>query len=254
MSLNALYTNVMALDRVQHRALRLAHRFTDLTPTKGMNAVFVTAIEFADVCREYPIVYVRAGKDEATGEDMIAPMAVLGLAPDENLYLQEGGGWRTGYVPAYFRRYPFGMAQIAPQQMAICIDRAFPGFSETEGEALFDDKGEPTEMMKGVQRFVEEYETEVQRTRGFCTELLKAGLLQDMRFDATLPDGQKLGVDGFLAIDEKKLAELPDAKVVEWHRNGLLGLVHAQQISMGLMRRLVEWRLQRAAEPAPTKQ
>lgn len=252
MSMNALYSNVAVLDRVQHRSLRLAKRFTDLTPTANMNAVFVTAIEFADVCREYPIVFVRAGKDEQ-GEDMVAPMSVLGLVQQENLYLQPGGTWKAAYQPAYFRRYPFGMASIGPGQMAICIDQAFDGFSQTEGEALFNDKGEPTEFMQGVQRFVEEYETEVQRTRVFCGDLLKAGLLQDMRFDATLPDGQKLGVDGFLAIDEKKLAELPDAKVGEWHRNGYLGLIHAQQISLGLMRRLVEWRLQKPAE-ATTQQ
>ena len=258
MSMNALYSNVAVLDRVQHRALRLARRFTDLTPTADMNAVFVTAIEFADVSREYPIVYVRAGKDEK-GQDLIAPMAVLGLVPKENLYLQPGGTWKATYQPAYFRRYPFGMASIAPGQMAICFDQGFGGFSQTEGEALFNDKGEPTEFMLGVQRFVEEYETEVQRTRTFCADLQAAGLLQDMRFDATLPDGQTLGVDGFLAIDEKKLAELPDAKVGEWHRNGYLGLIHAQQISMGLMRRLVEWRVQQPAAtsgaspaPAPT--
>jgi hypothetical protein len=247
MSLNNLYTNVVALDRVQHRNLRLKQRFDDLTPTASMNAVFVTAVEFPDVCREYPIVYVRAGKDEASGEDMIAPMAVLGLSQNENLYLQTGGGWRTPYVPAYLRRYPFGMAQLNAEQMAVCIDRAYPGFSETEGEPLFDGQGQPTKLLQDVQRFVEDYETEIQRTRAFCVELNKAGLFQDMRFDATLPGGQTLAVDGFLAIDEKKLAELPDAKVVEWHRNGLLGLVHAQQISMGLMRRLVEWRLQRDA-------
>jgi hypothetical protein len=247
MSMNALYSNVAVLDRVQHRSLRLARRFTDLTPTANMNAVFVTAIEFADVCREYPIVYVRAGKDD-NDQDLIAPMAVLGLVPNENLYLQPGGGWKALYQPAYFRRYPFGMASIGPGQMAICFDQGFEGFSQTEGEPLFDDKGDPTEFMQGVQRFVEEYETEVQRTRAFCADLLKAGLLQDMRFDATLPDGQTLGVDGFLAIDEKKLAELPDTTLVEWHRNGYLGLVHAQQISLGLMRRLVELRLQKPAE------
>lgn len=246
MSMNALYSNVTVLDRVQHRALRLARRFTDLTPTANMNAVFVTAIEFADVCREYPIVYVRAGKDEQ-GQELVAPMAVLGLVPDENLYLQPGGGWKAGYQPAYFRRYPFGMASIGPGQMAICIDANFDGFSQSEGEALFDAQGEPTDFMKGVQRFVEDYEGEVQRTREFCTALQKAGLLQDMRFDATLPDGQTLGVDGFLAIDEKKLAELPDATIGEWHRNGYLGLIHAQQISLGLMRRLVEWRLHKPA-------
>ena len=63
MIVEALYKNVMALDRVAHRTLRIKHPFTDLSRTSGMNAVFVTAVEFADVCREYPIVFVRAGKD-----------------------------------------------------------------------------------------------------------------------------------------------------------------------------------------------
>jgi hypothetical protein len=139
------------------------------------------------------------------------------------------------------------MAGVGGDRMAVCIDRSWEGFSETEGDPLFDDKGEPTELLKNVQQFVESFETEVERTRMFCAELAATGLLQDMRFDATLPDGQKVAVDGFLAVDEKKLAELPDDKVLQWHRNGILGLIHAQQVSLGLMRRLVEWHAERTA-------
>jgi hypothetical protein len=247
MIVEAIYKNVVALDRIQHKSLRLKHPFTDFSRTAGMNAMFCTAVEFADACREYPIVFVRAGKDEKTGKDNIAPMVVLGIQQNENLYLQPGGNWRTPYLPAFLRRYPFGMAGIGNDQMAICVDRDWEGLSETEGDALFDAKGEPTELMKNVKTFVENFEQEVERPRLFGAALLEANLLQDMRFDANLPDGRKVTVDGFLAIDEQKLAALPDAKVVEWHRNGLLGLVHAQQISLGLMRRLVEWHIERTA-------
>jgi hypothetical protein len=247
MIVEALYKNVMALDRVQHRGLRIKHPFTDFSRTSAMNAVFVTAVEFADVCREYPIVFVRAGKDDKTGQDNVAPMAVLGVTQGENLYLQPGGAWRTQYMPAFLRRYPFGMAGLGNDRMAVCMDRSWEGFSETEGDPLFDEQGEPTAILKNVQQFVESFETEVERTRMFCAELLASGLLQDMRFDATLPDGQNVSVDGFLAVDEKKLAELPEAQVVQWHRNGILGLIHAQQVSLGLMRRLVEWHAERAA-------
>jgi len=248
MIVDSLYRTVVALDRVQHKTLRMKHAFVDYSPSAKMNAVFLAAVEFADACREYPIIFVRAGKDDS-GKDNIAPMAVLGVSQNDNLYLQPGGRWRTPYVPAFLRRYPFGMASIGNDKMAICIDRDWEGFSETEGDSLFDDKGEPTDLLKNVQTFVENYENEVHRTRLFGAVLRDEGLLQDMRFDATLPDGQKMGVDGFLAIDEKKLADLPDAKVVELHRKGILGLIHAQQVSMGLMRRLVEWHAERAAAP-----
>jgi hypothetical protein len=77
--------------------------------------------------------------------------------------------------------------------------------------------------------------------------LVEKDLLRDMRFDATLPDGSKLGVDGFLTIDEQKLSALSDADVLMLSRNGLLGLIHAHQISLGNMGRLVEWHVERQA-------
>ena len=83
----------------------------------------------------------------------------------------------------------------------------------------------------------------MQRTRAFCQRLVELELLQDMRFDAQIEDGQTLVVDGFLAVNEQKLAELPEATVVELHRSGILALLYAHIGSMAMMRRLVERRL-----------
>ena len=64
MIVEALYKKVEPLDRVQHRALRMRTAFSDLGNTAQMNAMFITAAEFADACREYPIVFVRAGREK----------------------------------------------------------------------------------------------------------------------------------------------------------------------------------------------
>ena len=77
--------------------------------------------------------------------------------------------------------------------------------------------------------------------------LLELDLLRSMRFDATLPDGQKITVDGILVIDDEKLVALPDAVVIELHRNRALDVIHAQQVSLGLMRALVERRIAQQA-------
>ncbi len=37
-------------------------------------------------------------------------------------------------------------------------------------------------------------------------------------------------------------AELPDADILQMHRSGVLGLIHAHCVSMGDMRKLVQWR------------
>jgi SapC len=75
-------------------------------------------------------------------------------------------------------------------------------------------------------------------------------LLQPMRFEATLPGGQQLTVDGFLAVDEKKFAELAADKLVPLHKNGILAMIHAHQFSLQLMRGLVERRVARAPKVA----
>jgi hypothetical protein len=241
-----LFAEPQALDRVQHRKLRLKANVTHHDRTAGMNALFITAVEFGDVCREYPIVFVDAGTT-ADGQRDVAPMAVLGLAQGENLMLGADGAWAARYTPALLRGYPLGVAPLQGQNYAVCVDAKGGGLSAEAGERLFDDGGAPTPFLEERRQFVEEIEREAQRTRLFGRRLLELELLRAMRFDATLPDGDKISVDGFLAIDEEKLTALPEATVFDLHRSGVLSLIHAHQISLGLMRALVERRLARRA-------
>jgi hypothetical protein len=242
---NNLFTNPVALDRQAHRNSRLHTPTIRFDRTAKMNAMFVAAAEFGDVCREYAIVFVDAGPGKESQRE-VAPMAVFGLTQGENLMLNADGSWAARYVPALLRSYPVGLARTNEEQYAVVIDNDANALSTSEGELLFDDKGEPSAMLNQRREFIEQLELEGQRTRAACQRLMALELLQPMRFDATLPDGKQLAVDGFLAINEDKLAQLPDATVVELHKSGLLALIHAHQISMPLMRNLVERRVARA--------
>ena len=243
-----LHRQPAALDRATHRELRVQLPVTDWRVASRLNSMFVAAVEFGDVCRDYPIVFVRAGAD-AQGKQQLAPVAVFGLAQEENLYL-DGTAWRARYVPAMLRLYPFALGRVDDKTFAICVDTTWSGLSQTEGQPLFNADGQPSELTQQVQKQLEQTEVEVQRTRLVGERLQALGLLREMRFDATLPDGHKLTVDGFLAVDEDKLKALPDATLLELQRNGILALVHAHLISLGNMRRLAEWRAERAA-PQP---
>jgi hypothetical protein len=175
-------------------------------------------------------------------------MAVLGLTRDENLYLQPDGGWAAQYLPAQLRVYPFALAQVDAQQAALCIDRAYPGLSETRGDPLFDAEGNPSALVQRMQQQLPELEAEVQRTRRGCERLMALGLLQEMRLDISQGEGgPTLRVDGFMAVAEEQLLKLDDATLAELARNGLMRLIHAHQISMVHLRRLAERRATRAA-------
>ena len=237
-----LFAEPQALDRVKHRQMRLKAGPVRYDRTAGMNALFITAVEFGDVCREYPIVFVEAGTGP-DGQREVAPMAVLGLEPGENLMLGANGTWAALYTPAILRGYPLGVVPMDADKHAVCIDLKAQALSETEGERLFDDAGEATPFLVERRQFVEEIERETQRTRLFGRRLVELGLLRSMRFDANLPDGRTLTVDGFLALDDDKFAALPDAQVLELHRNGALAALHAHRTSLGHMRSLVERRM-----------
>ena len=239
-----LHKKIVALDRAKHRDLKLDLSTRDLGTVNALNAFFVAGTEFTDACKDFPVVWVAAGTSDA-GTPQVAPIAVFGLQQGKNL-CTDANGWRTRYVPAVLRLYPFALARVGPSEMVVCFDEAWAGFG-SQGEALFNADGEPSEFTLKVQQQLEAFEQEVERTRLAGAVLVEKGLLRDMRFDATLPDGSKLTVDGFLTVDEEKLGKLSDAEMVALNRNGLMGLIHAHQISLGNMARLVEWHVERLA-------
>lgn len=244
-----LFAEPVAIDRQQHLRARLKSQAPRFDRTAGVNALFVTTVEFIDVAREYPIVFVEAGTGD-DGQREVAPMAVLGLAQGENLMLKPDGGWDARYVPALLRAYPFGLARTDGQNFVVVVDAKADALSDAEGERLFDDAGTPTPMLEGRRQFVEQFEEEAQRTRLLGRRLLELELLQSKRFDATLPDGRTVTVDGFLSLDEDKFAALPEATVADLHKSGVLACLYAHQFSLGMMRALLERRVARAPTTA----
>ena len=247
-----LFKKPTALDFNTHRDLRMGTAPDPRSAGMGqLNSVFVAAVEFGDVCVDYPIVFVNAGND-AQGNPQVAPIAVMGLSEGENLFLDAQGPWRASYLPALLRAYPFGIARMDDSRAVVVVDEGWSGWLRggDTGAAMFQADGQPSPDLAEARDQLEKIDQEVQRTRWFGNTLMEAGLLSGMRFEATMPDGQAVKVEGFQALDEAKFAELPDAKIVEFHRNGVLALIHAHQISLRHMRKLVEWKAQRQQDAA----
>lgn len=246
-----LHKSPVAADRSEHRFMRMRVPVTDWSVAEKLNGLFVAATEFGDTAREFPIVFVRAGTDD-DGKPAIAPIAVFGLAPNQNLFV-DAGQWRGMYMPALLRLYPFCIGRLDAERFAICFDSSWSGLGGTDGERLFTTEGEPTAFLKEVQQQLETLEGQIQRTRLLCRRLLELDLFREMRFDATLPDGAKVAVDGFLTVDDTKLNAIGDEIVVELHRSGALGMVHAHYVSLGGMRKLLDWHVKRVTSSSKGK-
>ncbi len=255
---SGLYSKLALLDRQRHRGQRV-RPFTDFTPAGRLNAVYCAAAEFAEACKCFPLLFIPGG--EAAGA-AIAPVCLLGLQNEENLFVDRHGAWQASYLPAFLRRYPFALARVpspeaagdslvraqpqghaegaAPVQ-AVAIDEDFVGLgTQADGELLFGEDGAPTPHLQGVMRFLDDFDTAAEQTRPIGTHLQSLGLLKEMRAQGPLPGGQSFSVDGFLVVDEARLAALPDEAVLALHRSGLLALIHAHLVSLSNLHALVE--------------
>ena len=243
---SALYREPELLDPSRHRRLRVG-TLADFSITRGMHGAFITATEIPQAALEFPIVFIHSGERDAGGKATISPIVLLGLSQGENLYV-DGTRWDARYIPAFIRRYPFLTATLRQAgATGVMIDRAWSGFSETDGEALFEADDKPAPGLRRAIEFLEMFEAEAQRTRAFCARVAELGLLKEMKADATLPGGSTLSVDGFLVVDEEKLQGLADDVVLEIHRNGMAMLLHMHLASLVNMRHLVERKARRVA-------
>ena len=61
---------------------------------------------------------------------------------------------------AFLRSYPLAMAQTPEGQFVVVVDGKADALSETEGERIFDDLGQPTPMIEQRREFLERFESE----------------------------------------------------------------------------------------------
>ncbi|MDZ4364541.1 SapC family protein [Brevundimonas sp.] len=206
----------------------------------------LTVTEFSPAALSYPVIF--AGENRQ-------PVAVMGLRPAENLFVQANGDFNAeAYIPAYVRRYPFVFANDDVQKrMILCIDRDAP-FLVEGGQAPLFENGEPSPYTKQAMEFCNNFEQERARTDAFVQLLKDLDLLtvREAIFTPRNADGQPgepQKIAEYFAVSEDKLRELPAEKLVELRDNGALGQIYAHLVSLLGWDRLIAMAFARAAQP-----
>lgn len=217
------YQKPTVLDREQHKGLRL--KAADARFASKNQAVPLLAAEFPEACLEYPIVFTQ-GQD---GQWMA--LALTGLQAGANAFVDAKGQWSARYVPASVRRYPFILAEGANQQLSLAADLSAPQLG-TDGDALFDDQGEPTALTRNIMNLLADFQNQATATAAMVQKLHEAQLLTQQNLQVKLGDERSAVVEGVWIVDEAKLRQLPDDKVLAWFMDGSLAAIHAQMLSL----------------------
>jgi len=230
---------IIALNNQEHKQLRVRPP-SSFEYLANVHMLPLVIPECGHAGNDYPVVFIK--KEET---EQFQPVAIFGLAPGENLFVNEGQ-WQGLYMPAIIQHDPFKLIGDSknPDQLIIGLDMDSELVQESEGEALFDDAGNETDYLKKRNESLGQYFQQDRLTRTSIAALNDLELLDASDLTVTLM-GQDINIAGLYTVNEAKLDELPDEKFNELRKRGLLPLIYAQLLSMNQFHRLA--RLKTAA-------
>ena len=229
------YQTPTPLDRNIHKDLKLNSQ-NSLGFTKDSNSVPVAGFEFFNTSRDFPILFVK----NSNGEYM--PIAVLSFKEKGH---DLGETWNDVYVPAFVRRYPFALGNDG----LVVFDKEAPHMQDKEGKALFDDKGEATDTLKDIVKFLEQVDRGYKGTTEFSKALAEKELLEPFKGSVKFTN-TTVKLEHLYAINEKKLHEsLNEKEVYEWFNKGWIAWSHAHLHSLNSLSQVAK-RATKASELA----
>jgi hypothetical protein len=229
-----IYQEPVALDRKEHRNLRLK-KMDSLSFIQGLNSVPVAGKEFFEASRELPVVFI---KDK---DGLFVPIALLSLQPKGN---KLGDDWGGIYMPAFIRRYPFVLANGK-----VVFDKQAPELQETAGEPLFKEDGENSDFLNKIIEFLGFMDAQFKLTHDYCHACVQHDLFTPFKVQVNLGNDKAMRLDSLYIIDEKKLNKLPDEQITDWFHKGWLAWSFAHLHSLGAVSRLAK----REREAAPSQ-
>lgn len=235
-------SQVVLLDNVEHHDLRL---ITRSSPDLGdkVNLALVVPTEFAEVQREYPILFRRSD------DGGFQAFALLGFEKDENLYLDDAG-WHARYIPAMQARGPFRIGfrqdgQGGRGEPMIMVDLDHPRISRTDGDPLFLPHGGNAPAFERVVDTLRTLHIGVETSNAMFAAFAEAGLLAPVEINIAFDETARYTLPDFFSISEEALAQLDGATLERLNQSGFLALAFCVVMSKGNLARLIELKTKR---------
>lgn len=226
--------NMVPLDSKKHQKLYLK---TDPTYAQAseLHMVPLVAFEFLKASSSYPIVFV---KQQETGK--FKSVALMGFEEGENVIFTQGKV-NADYIPVNIRRYPFAAGGENPndKDMILCLDENSDLINDSEGTPLFNDSGEPTEVIEQVSDFLIDLVARDQATDSFIDCLMSNDLIQPTELKVSLGAEGERKINGLYKIDEVALNNLTDEVALLLYKRQYFAAIYAHLGSLSQFKRLV---------------
>ena len=202
---------------------------------KKVHIASIMAHEFSRIAPIYPIVFI-----EDQENDQFKPVAMLGLEPGENLFVNDENKWEASYIPAIIRRYPFALAKIDEKgdKYTVCIDEDSQFVNNEEGEALFNEDGTPTEVIDNVKKYLTQLHQMDNFTIEFSKFLKEHNLFNQLNMKVRIGNEIK-NISGAYVINEERLNKLSNDVFLSMRESKYIPVIYSHLSSLSQIERLL---------------
>ncbi len=238
-----MFENIIPISLDQHKNKKIKP-ISNFDFAKQYNIASIMVHEFSRAAAIYPIVFL-----EDKDKDEFRPVVLMGLETGENLFVRDGR-WEASYIPAIIRRYPFALAKNSEEDdnYTVCLDNSSELINETEGEPLFDNEGNPSEMIERVKRYLAELQQMDKFTQEFCKFLQEHNMFTPLNMKVRQQDEIK-NITGCYVVNEERLNNMSDEGFLAFRTKQLLPAIYAHLMSLPQIERLLKFKEQAIAKP-----
>jgi hypothetical protein len=218
--------DIVLLNNVTHKDLKIITHYSAQFGN-NVNAVLTFPTEFADIQREYPILFQKN-----PDTDKYQSVALLGISPGENLFLN-GDNWNAHYIPAIVAREPFiigfedqsatGGEEHAP---VVMVDMDSPRIStsaeEAIGETVFLEFGGNTRYLEKINSLLQGIYRGATVSDAMFEAFTELELIEPVKLEITLQNGEVHRLHGNYTISREKLYSLSGDDLAKLNAAGFL--------------------------------
>lgn len=228
-----MFKNIVPITREAHKNKKVAP-VKDFNFVSDVHIASVMVHEFSRLSSIYPIVFLENPENGG-----FKPVVLLGLEQGENLFVEDGK-WNASYVPAIIRRYPFVLAKGSEEnKYTVCIDEGSNLLNEEEGEALFNEDGEGSEVIERVKQYLGELQQMEMFTEEFAKFMAENNMFTPLNMKVRVENEIK-NIAGAYVINEERLNGLSNEKYLELREKQYMPVVYSHLSSLSQIERLLK--------------
>lgn len=202
----------------EHKELKLTQAYYLFLQDRPVFSIFLSEVSLAAL--DLSLAFSSTDKG-------LSLVAILSLEKANNAQIGSKGHWMGGYMPMLIRNYPFSIS-LDGQQTTMLVDQDSKWLSKEEGDALFDQEGNPSEVLSKYMQNLKNIASSLQTEKLALKAIEDSGLLETWM---EIP--QKL-----FRVNPQSLYSLSDQKFVKLRKVGALPVIYAHIFSQHRLERI----------------